>query len=130
MTAEIKASLSVSQFLFFCLVTTAQNKGLLSVSQFSCFSIQKWLQKSKLYCQSVSLLFFFPIQKQFIETKALLSINNFFKIIIQERLQKSKLEGDIQDLRADNVRLQEESQTAAAQLRRFTEWFFNTIDRQ
>ncbi|PVD26348.1 hypothetical protein C0Q70_14019 [Pomacea canaliculata] len=47
-----------------------------------------------------------------------------------ERLHSSKLETEVQNLRADNVRLQEESQTAAAQLRRFTEWFFNTIDRQ
>ena len=36
----------------------------------------------------------------------------------------------VQRLRNDNVRLQEESQTAAAQLRRFTEWFFNTIDQK
>ncbi|KAH9491427.1 Signal-induced proliferation-associated 1-like protein 2 [Bulinus truncatus] len=46
------------------------------------------------------------------------------------RQEKSAMEIEIQDLRADNVRLQEESQTAATQLRRFTEWFFNTIDRQ
>ncbi|XP_076464270.1 signal-induced proliferation-associated 1-like protein 2 isoform X2 [Babylonia areolata] len=48
----------------------------------------------------------------------------------KERRRTSKQEAEIQDLRAENVRLQEESQTAAAQLRRFTEWFFNTIDRQ
>ena len=29
----------------------------------------------------------------------------------------------------ENVRLKEESQTAAQQLRRFTEWFFQTIDK-
>ncbi|CAL1536931.1 unnamed protein product [Lymnaea stagnalis] len=46
------------------------------------------------------------------------------------RLEKSEMEVEIQELRADNVRLQEESHTAATQLRRFTEWFFNTIDRQ
>ena len=50
--------------------------------------------------------------------------------VFQERQQKSRLEAEIDHLRQDNVRLQEESQTAAAQLRRFTEWFFNTIDRQ
>ncbi|BFZ07123.1 hypothetical protein BsWGS_10162 [Bradybaena similaris] len=44
--------------------------------------------------------------------------------------EKTAMEAEIQELRADNVRLQEESQTAATQLRRFTEWFFNTIDRQ
>ncbi|GFS11746.1 signal-induced proliferation-associated 1-like protein 1 [Elysia marginata] len=48
----------------------------------------------------------------------------------KERLDKAAMEAEIQHLRADNVRLQEESQTAATQLRRFTEWFFNTIDRQ
>ncbi|XP_067682950.1 signal-induced proliferation-associated 1-like protein 2 isoform X2 [Haliotis asinina] len=48
----------------------------------------------------------------------------------KERREKSALENEVQQLRSDNVRLQEESQTAAAQLRRFTEWFFNTIDRQ
>ena len=36
----------------------------------------------------------------------------------------------VAQLRAQyNVRLQEESQTAAQQLRRFTEWFFQTIDK-
>ena len=50
--------------------------------------------------------------------------------IFQERKEKLDLESENQQLRSDNVRLQEESQTAAAQLRRFTEWFFNTIDRQ
>ncbi|XP_041352798.1 signal-induced proliferation-associated 1-like protein 2 isoform X2 [Gigantopelta aegis] len=48
----------------------------------------------------------------------------------KERKEKLALESENQQLRSDNVRLQEESQTAAAQLRRFTEWFFNTIDRQ
>lgn len=33
-------------------------------------------------------------------------------------------------LREENRRLQEESQNAAQQLRRFTEWFFQTIDKQ
>ena len=32
-------------------------------------------------------------------------------------------------LQEENVRLKEESQTAAQQLRRFTEWFFQTIDK-
>nr|KAG5714574.1 hypothetical protein BaRGS_007020 [Batillaria attramentaria] len=52
------------------------------------------------------------------------------KELEKERERSAKQDAEIQDLRADNVRLQEESQTAAAQLRRFTEWFFNTIDRQ
>ena len=35
----------------------------------------------------------------------------------------------VDQLKEENVRLQEESQTAAQQLRRFTEWFFQTIDK-
>ena len=45
-------------------------------------------------------------------------------------MEKDDLEQEVRRLRVDNVRLQEESQTAAAQLRKFTEWFFQTIDRQ
>lgn len=52
------------------------------------------------------------------------------QLLDKERRAKAALESELQNLRADNVRLQEESQTAATQLRRFTEWFFNTIDRQ
>ncbi|XP_014672029.1 PREDICTED: uncharacterized protein LOC106812625 [Priapulus caudatus] len=48
----------------------------------------------------------------------------------KERQERAEREAEIQQLQQDNVRLQEESQTAAAQLRKFTEWFFNTIDRQ
>ncbi|XP_013415008.1 signal-induced proliferation-associated 1-like protein 2 isoform X2 [Lingula anatina] len=48
----------------------------------------------------------------------------------KERQDKDALQMEVQQLRQDNLRLQEESQTAAAQLRKFTEWFFNTIDRQ
>ncbi|XP_078675422.1 signal-induced proliferation-associated 1-like protein 2 isoform X3 [Branchiostoma floridae x Branchiostoma belcheri] len=48
----------------------------------------------------------------------------------KERQEKAALQAENEQLRQDNVRLQEESQTAAAQLRKFTEWFFNTIDRQ
>lgn len=48
----------------------------------------------------------------------------------QESAEKSELEAEVEQLRVENEHLQEESQTAAAQLRRFTEWFFQTIDRQ
>lgn len=54
---------------------------------------------------------------------------NFF-VLFQERKENADLEAEVQSLRRDNIRLQEESQTAAAQLRKFTEWFFQTIDRQ
>lgn len=48
----------------------------------------------------------------------------------QEKQDKAVLQAEVQHLRQDNMRLQEESQTAAAQLRKFTEWFFNTIDKK
>ena len=48
----------------------------------------------------------------------------------QEKQDKAVLQAEVQHLRQDNLRLQEESQTAAAQLRKFTEWFFNTIDKK
>ena len=47
----------------------------------------------------------------------------------QERQDKSSLESEIVHLKEENARLKEESQTAAQQLRRFTEWFFQTIDK-
>ena len=40
-----------------------------------------------------------------------------------------QLLSQVDQLKEENVRLQEESQTAAQQLRRFTEWFFQTIDK-
>ncbi|XP_072533663.1 signal-induced proliferation-associated 1-like protein 2 [Salminus brasiliensis] len=48
----------------------------------------------------------------------------------KEKEDKAILQVEVQHLRQDNMRLQEESQTAAAQLRKFTEWFFNTIDKK
>ena len=47
----------------------------------------------------------------------------------RERLGRATLEEEVNYLRSDNERLAEESQTAAAQLRKFTEWFFTTIDK-
>ena len=35
----------------------------------------------------------------------------------------------VEALREENVRLQEESATSQQQLKRFTEWFFQTIDK-
>ena len=46
-----------------------------------------------------------------------------------ERQGRLELETQIEHLKEENVRLKEESQTAAQQLRRFTEWFFQTIDK-
>ncbi|XP_066529660.1 signal-induced proliferation-associated 1-like protein 1 isoform X2 [Hoplias malabaricus] len=53
--------------------------------------------------------------------------------LLQEDLKKEKdakasLQSQIQSLRADNQRLQEESHNASAKLKKFTEWVFNTID--
>uniref|UniRef100_A0A8C2V0J2 Signal induced proliferation associated 1 like 2 n=1 Tax=Chinchilla lanigera TaxID=34839 RepID=A0A8C2V0J2_CHILA len=48
----------------------------------------------------------------------------------KEKQDKAVLQAEVQHLRQDNRRLQEESQSAAAQLRRFTEWFFNTVDKK
>ena len=48
----------------------------------------------------------------------------------QETQDKAVLQAEVQHLRQDNMRLQEESQTATAQLRKFTEWFFSTIDKK
>ncbi|XP_029926826.1 signal-induced proliferation-associated 1-like protein 2 isoform X3 [Myripristis murdjan] len=48
----------------------------------------------------------------------------------KEKEDKAMLQEEVQHLRQDNMRLQEESQTAAAQLRKFTEWFFHTIDKK
>lgn len=48
----------------------------------------------------------------------------------KEQQDKAMLQEQVQHLRQDNLRLHEESQTAAAQLRRFTELFLNTIDKK
>ncbi|XP_030627955.1 signal-induced proliferation-associated 1-like protein 2 [Chanos chanos] len=48
----------------------------------------------------------------------------------KEQQDKAMLQEQVQHLRQDNLRLHEESQTAAAQLRRFTEWFLNSMDKK
>ena len=60
---------------------------------------------------------------------------NWFNLLIQsilfslqEREEKVRLQAQIKRLWEDNQRLQEESQTSAAKLKKFTEWVFNTID--
>ncbi|KAL2076300.1 hypothetical protein ACEWY4_028103 [Coilia grayii] len=47
----------------------------------------------------------------------------------KEQQDKAMLQEQVQHLRQDNMRLHEESQTAAAQLRRFTEWFLESMDK-
>uniref|UniRef100_G3NRC9 Signal induced proliferation associated 1 like 1 n=1 Tax=Gasterosteus aculeatus aculeatus TaxID=481459 RepID=G3NRC9_GASAC len=46
----------------------------------------------------------------------------------KERDAKTSLQAQIQSLREDNQRLLEESYSASAKLKKFTEWVFNTID--
>ncbi|MEE6492767.1 hypothetical protein FKM82_016628 [Ascaphus truei] len=46
----------------------------------------------------------------------------------KEKEDKANLQTEVQLLREDNLRLQEESQSATAKLKKFTEWVFNTID--
>merc|ERR1712228_501151 len=46
-----------------------------------------------------------------------------------ESRQKTELADEVAQLREENQRSQEESATAAQQLRRFTEWFFQTIEK-
>ncbi|TRY82087.1 hypothetical protein DNTS_024092 [Danionella cerebrum] len=48
----------------------------------------------------------------------------------KEQEDKAMLQEQVQHLRQDNLRLHEESQTAAAQLRRFTEFFLNNMDKK
>ena len=48
----------------------------------------------------------------------------------QEQEDKAVLQEQVQNLRQDNQRLHEESQTAAAQLRKFTDWFLHSVDKK
>lgn len=50
--------------------------------------------------------------------------------ITKETRRRKSLEHAVRKLSEENRRLQDESQAAVQQLRRFTEWFFQTIDRQ
>ncbi|XP_063117618.1 signal-induced proliferation-associated 1-like protein 1 isoform X3 [Rattus norvegicus] len=46
----------------------------------------------------------------------------------KEKEDKAHLQAEVEHLREDNLRLQEESQNASDKLKKFTEWVFNTID--
>lgn len=50
--------------------------------------------------------------------------------VMRETRRRRSLEVAVRRLTDENRRLQDESQQAVQQLRRFTEWFFQTIDRQ
>lgn len=55
-------------------------------------------------------------------------VNVFLLCLHQEKDAKASLQAQIQSLREDNQRLLEESYSASAKLKKFTEWVFNTID--
>jgi len=48
--------------------------------------------------------------------------------LTSEAREKSHLAEEVAALREENQRLQVESQTAADQLKKFTDWFFQAID--
>jgi hypothetical protein len=48
--------------------------------------------------------------------------------LTSEAREKCHLAEEVEKLREENLRLQEESQTAAQQLKKFTDWFFQAID--
>ncbi|XP_075059604.1 signal-induced proliferation-associated 1-like protein 2 [Mixophyes fleayi] len=50
--------------------------------------------------------------------------------LLKEKEDKAMLQAEVHHLRQYNIRLQEESQTASAQLRKFREWFFNSVDKK
>lgn len=50
--------------------------------------------------------------------------------VMRETRRRRSLEVAVKKLTEENRRLQDESQQAVQQLKRFTEWFFQTIDRQ
>lgn len=56
-------------------------------------------------------------------------VQSLYENLELEKQKNLRYESELNKLRAENKRLQEESQTAAAELRRFTEWFFNIVDR-
>ncbi|KAG1713972.1 Signal-induced proliferation-associated 1-like protein 3 [Nymphon striatum] len=50
--------------------------------------------------------------------------------LTKEQRKNETLEFEVHQLKEENIKLQEESQAAADQLRRFTEWFFQAINKQ
>lgn len=50
--------------------------------------------------------------------------------VLKETKRRKSLEVAVKKLTEENRRLQEESQQAVLQLKRFTEWFFQTVDKK
>ncbi|XP_028982373.1 signal-induced proliferation-associated 1-like protein 2 [Diachasma alloeum] len=57
-------------------------------------------------------------------------LSNLELRVARETRRRLSLEEEVRKLRDENRRLQDENHAAAQQLRRFTEWFFQTIDHQ
>ena len=62
-------------------------------------------------------------------SKLLEKLNTLESRLNSEAVEKTHLAEEVAALREENLRLQEESATASQQLKRFTEWFFQTIDK-
>lgn len=62
------------------------------------------------------------------EKHGLKFLRSVFFLMPKEKEDKASLQAEVQHLREDNLRLQEESQNATEKLKKFTEWVFNTID--
>lgn len=50
--------------------------------------------------------------------------------VMKETKRRKSLEVAVKRLTEENRRLQDESQQAVLQLKRFTEWFFQTVDKK
>jgi signal-induced proliferation-associated 1 like protein 1 len=50
--------------------------------------------------------------------------------VLKETRRRKSLEVAVKKLTEENRRLQDESKQAVQQLKRFTDWFFQTIDKQ
>jgi signal-induced proliferation-associated 1 like protein 1 len=50
--------------------------------------------------------------------------------VLRETKRRKSLEVAVKRLTEENRRLQDESQQAVLQLKRFTEWFFQTVDKK
>ena len=85
-------------------------------------------------CILIILSIFFSATKEAIPAEERLSqllerLESLEYRLNTESRQKTELADEVAQLREENQRLQEESATAAQQLRRFTEWFFQTIEK-
>lgn len=63
-------------------------------------------------------------------TRLLERVSQLETKLSSEKIQRSHLQNEVTTLREENIRLQEESQTASQQLKKFTEWFFQAIDKK